>query len=483
MTKVLRFGCRLLSDVIINRKSATEGNNETLDFIPGNCFLGIVAGKLYDSLQDSVTKNLLFHSGKVRFGDAHPSKGNTRGLKVPALMYYPKLGKPSEELYIHSRIEAWDEVIPKQLKQCRDGFYVFGKDQAVKVGINKSFAIKSAYNRDTRRSEDSMMFGYESLPKGLYMIFEVELDDEAVQWAEQIAEALTGTRHIGRSRTAQYGLVDIVRLQAEGNVVTKMAEDHELVHVYADGRLIFFDSNGECTFRPTAEQLGLGQHAEIVWEKSQIRTFQYSPWNAKRQAFDVDRCGIEKGSVFVVRNAVRQDVSSTYVGSYRNEGFGKVLYDPFFLDIKKGSNGEALVMLVENDDDDKKKKDLKGYSDNLLSVLRFRKEQADMEEKAYKIVNTFVGENSNRFVNDKAFASQWGKIREIAVRSCGKTELYEELFTTGTGYLQHGVAKEKWEDNGRLEALRVFVDSLDENCAKFVMINLSAEMAKKCRRK
>lgn len=43
----LQFKCTLLSDVILNQKAATEGPNQTLDFIPGSNFLGIVASKLY----------------------------------------------------------------------------------------------------------------------------------------------------------------------------------------------------------------------------------------------------------------------------------------------------------------------------------------------------------------------------------------------------------------------------------------------------
>ena len=39
----IKFECKLLSDVILNQSAATDGNNSTLDFIPGNSFLGIVA--------------------------------------------------------------------------------------------------------------------------------------------------------------------------------------------------------------------------------------------------------------------------------------------------------------------------------------------------------------------------------------------------------------------------------------------------------
>ena len=79
--KVLKFKCELLSDVILNQKFATEGPNQTLDFIPGNNFLGIVAGALYGKKDTTWT---IFHSGKVRFGDAHPANGENRTIRIPA---------------------------------------------------------------------------------------------------------------------------------------------------------------------------------------------------------------------------------------------------------------------------------------------------------------------------------------------------------------------------------------------------------------
>lgn len=54
-----------------------------------------------------------------------------------------------------------------QLKQCRQGFYVFKSNEAQKVEISKSFAIKSAYDRELRRSYDSQMYGYESLERAM----------------------------------------------------------------------------------------------------------------------------------------------------------------------------------------------------------------------------------------------------------------------------------------------------------------------------
>ena len=99
--KTLQFKCKLLSDVILNQRAATEGNQESLTFIPGNCFLGIVA-KDYMSFPIK-EQTEIFHSGHVRFGDAHPASkdAKTRSLHIPASLFYPKLKSLGEESYIH----------------------------------------------------------------------------------------------------------------------------------------------------------------------------------------------------------------------------------------------------------------------------------------------------------------------------------------------------------------------------------------------
>ena len=84
--KTLYFQCTLLTDVILNQKSASEGAQSTLDFIPGSNFLGIVASSLYN--KPSKENFDIFHSGRVRFGDAHLADcGNNRSLHIPAVYF------------------------------------------------------------------------------------------------------------------------------------------------------------------------------------------------------------------------------------------------------------------------------------------------------------------------------------------------------------------------------------------------------------
>ncbi len=487
--KKLRFKCTLLSDIIINQKAATEGNQETLDFIPGNNFLGIAAGVLYQKEVLTPEEQLaVFHSGKVRFGDAHPSSHNSsvRSVKAPLSMAKPKIeaGDPLKNTYILHHPEAQNkENKAKQLKSYRTGFYTFTQHQGVKVITNKSFAIKSAYDAENRRSKDAQMYGYESIDKGTEFLFEVEIDNElSDQLTEKIKQALIGDKkRIGRSRTAQYGLVKIEVADFE-EVQTDVLIDEGIVYVYADGRLIFLDDSGTPVFTPTVEQLGFESgEATICWKKTQIRTFQYAPWNSIRQSRDTDRCGIEKGSVFAV-NTKKGIPHQTYIGSYRNEGFGKVFYNPAFLTPKEDGTA-AWPLMAESDNQPsakftkEKQEKTETKNDTLLEFLVANKEKQAIELTIYESVNQFVEKNKDRFKEDR-FASQWGTIRSIATQYTDDKVIKNKLFAEKTGYLTHGVAKDKWDKRGRRDILKKYIDSAEKNTVQLHLINLAAAMAK-----
>lgn len=494
----LQFKCQLLSDVILNAKAATKGPNQTLDFIPGSSFLGIVASTLYQ--KGSADSLRLFHSGEVRFGDAHPSVSNNsehRTLRGPAMLYYPKLKKITEKCFVSMYIDFRSSDIRKeQPKQCRKGFFdMVDVSKVMEAVVETNFAIKSAYDREHRRSKDAQMYGYESLQKGQSLFFEVEVNstlDDAVA----IKQALVGIHRIGRSRTAQYGLVKISECSYSECVSRSSTKQ---VTIYADGRLIFLDDNGIPTFQPTPRDLGVDiQGASIKWEKCQLRTFQYAPWNFTRQCFDTDRCGIEKGSVFIVDlpDGVCFESASSYIGAYKNEGFGKVIYNPEFLDAN--NDGSSKMVFVDVPEEDKLIDGDVAQSTPLIVHLQKHKKEEDDQFAIYSAVNNFVFDNKSIFKGTE-FASQWGSIREIATQQYTKKDIVCELFdkfvkhekvdrygnvkyeSENVAYLEHGIASKKW-NKARKECLKKFISSLPEDIVREAVINLAAEMAKNCKR-
>jgi hypothetical protein len=496
--KRIQFKCTLLSDVIINQKTATEGgSNTTLDFIPGNVFLGIVASHYKDFGDDALE---VFHSGNVRFGDAHPVSNGQDGIRtlhVPASFYHPKNKAVTSECCIHHLYKRSSDHTnagrPQQLKQCRQGYYAFNNDKGYPAVLEKSFAIKSAYDSKCRRALDNNMYGYESIDSGACFLFDVEVENEAL--VPQIKGCLSGTHHIGRSRSAQYGTVEIRETEYKEIPSRQQGENVEYVTVYADGRLIFLDKNDEPTFQPQASDLGIAD-GEIDWKLSQIRTFSYAPWNNKRSTRDTERCGIEKGSVFVVRVNQKQEYESRYVGEYKNEGFGKVIYNPAFLE-SCGNNGTAKCQLQEYASDKAICSEgapcLGGTM--LLDYINKRRQKHAADRLIYEEVNNFVEKNSRIFA-DSTFASQWGAIRNIAMRKITYKDIIYELFdktetVTSTkniakAFTTHGVSGPRWKKNGRAGILRKFIENVyskgqDQNLGDITaraLVNLSSEMAK-----
>ena len=494
--KTLYFKCTLQTDVVLNLQAATEGNQKTLDFIPGNNFLGIVAGQLYHDLTPEESL-LMFHSGKVRFGDAHPEKEGKRSLRIPASMYKPKNESTEEGLYIHHEVFNPDDEIYKkfQPKQCRAGFYLFENNRINEVKVRKSFAVKSAYDRKMRRSEDEKMYGYESLNKGSSWLFEVTVDDDC-DCEIKITESLKGIKHIGRSRTAQYGLISIEHLQSltthdRAMIKPKYNEKecHHYILMYADSRLIFLDEFASPTFQPDVTQHFKLDGCEIWWKYSQIRTFEYVPWNSKRHARDTDRCGIEKGSVFYVKVPDDKEIEvQSFVGLYQNEGFGKVIYNPDFLRAAENLNGKALYKFPEDTNNENNVKTEDEYLDItdtgpvLIKYLILQHNTFVTDNKIYNLVNSFVAQQAKRFADDK-FASQWGTIRSIAMSVNTRQGICDKLFKGKTGYLMHGEAViSKWNKRNRRDVLKTFIDdelkSLKDKEFQAAIINLCSEMSK-----
>lgn len=505
--KTLKFECVLLSDIIINQKAATEATNKTLDFIPGNIFLGIVASH-YNDFGDKTIE--VFHSGKVRFGDAHPSSNSLckkRSLRVPASMFYPKQKGIAGGCYIrhfyHREKDHENKGFPQQLKQCRLGFYSFSHDKGYPVITEKTFAIKSAYDSAKRRYQDNMMYGYESLQAGASFLFEIEIEDDNL--ASMIREILIGVHYIGRSRTAQYGQIEIREFNYDDTPSTQelffLDDGKQYASVYADGRLIFLDNECEPTFIPTAADLGI-ENGEINWGLSQIRTFSYAPWNNKRSTRDTERCGIEKGSVFIVKINKPQKFCSRYIGKYRNEGFGKVIYNPDFL-TPCGNNGKARICLLDdaynNTTSEKTTISLSGTK--LLNYIKRKQKETQEDEFIYNAVNTFVKKH-NPIFKGKISSSQWGTIRSIAMKEQTYEKIIEALFdkrkeVTHTkenrisyeseAFLTHGVSKERWKEKGRVDKVKQFINEIHstEIINKFgditakALANLASEMGKK----
>lgn len=318
------FTCTLKSDIIVNASMATTDNVSSLDYIPGSVFLGIVAKELYKRNDKAKENYDIFHSGKVKFGNALITDGETISYSYPFSLYKDKLeGKEEYTRYIHHLLDEGN--YPKkddfkiQLKQVRTDYFTL-KDTTDKdateireLKVEKNFAIKSARDSETRRSKDKQMFGYQSIKAGQTFVFCVTFEDDT--YKDDVVKALAGTRRVGKSRTAEYSLVEIKQIELD-NPHEFSNETATFCLVYAQSNLCFLDENGQPNLQPKAKDLGF-ENGEINWEKSQIRTYNYTSWNAKRHTPNAQRFCIAKGSVFYLENTGNTVTGEQFVGEYQ----------------------------------------------------------------------------------------------------------------------------------------------------------------------
>ncbi len=470
MKKIYQYKCTLLSDVILTSMANTQGYKESLNYISGAKWMGVLAQKFYN--ENDIQKTLdLFHNGTVHFSDATPMIGNTQTLKVPYAWFHVKGKNLSDNIYLHHYLNG--EGAEKQLKQARNGF--FSTETNEFTTLDQDFSIKSSYDATTRKSKDAEMYGYFSLKKGTVWTFCVE--DEKGQYAEMIKAQFVGNHRIGKSKSAEYGWIEIEFLGEKQQMRSQIYEKE--VILYAQSNLCFYDDFGKCTAQPTVEQLVGTKNATIVWAKSQIRSRNYQTWNGKRNNRDADRLIIESGSVFFVQLDLNTTITADFIqnglGSHRNEGFGKVLINPSFLT----SNSEKLDLSLQ-------KIDLKhqrsyaymgGKEDDLIwSCLENRQKTNDFDSIIDKKINEFV--KNHKKVFDGISKSQWGALRNYAKFS-DRMEHFEKLiFDKNIGFLYHGKSESDWRKNGRREKLKEHLNTLPPDEYLPFVVKLSNQMAK-----
>ena len=480
--KQIIFECKLLSDVVLKSSSATQGVTENLDYIPGAKFLGIAAKSLYDMQQVDKTKDV-FHNGNVQFGDAHICIEGQRTKKVPLSWFYKKGEGINDLVYLNHKltkdINYRLSIEGVQLKQARQGYFV--KDKYVNTETN--FSIKSAYDSNKRKAEDSQMYGYYALPKGSVWEFTVIADEKYIL---DITASLEGKKRIGRSRSAEYGLVEIKAIKTIELESNEKVEAGEVI-VYAESNLCFFDHYGQNTLQPTASQLGFPDGSEIVWEKSQIRARKYQTWNSKRYNRDADRMIIEKGSVFIVRisGAINTNDFIIGVGSCKNEGFGRIIINPDFL-ISENEKLKLKLFKYENSTENIKYLMQKGEKDTLLiDFLKNSKNEKKRVVEIDKLVNDFI--NKYRSTYAGVSASQWGQVRNYAKHASNEKILLKLLFDKDIGYFMHGQSEHKWRINNRRGLIEEYVFSnsakVPEGSKLEFIQKLASEMSKNVKSK
>jgi len=379
------FKVKFLSDIVLQSTSNNEGKVEQLDFIPGSNFLGIVA-KYYSNFDNAFE---VFHSGKVRFGDATIVINDKVTYKMPLSFYHEKLDK--NIIYNHHLIEDFTKF--NQLKQKRDNYIT---KELEEVEVDYRYAQKSAYDKAKRRSKDSAMYGYKAITKGTTWQFCISYEDGID--TEKIKHSLLGKKRLGKSRSAEYGLIEISKGGIEKNI--NRISDNSYDYLYCKSRIALFDDNNN----PTLDVKHIVKDLKVIYDKTQIKTSRFTPFNRARATKDYERVVINAGSVIVVEKLTKEQKEKIEkgVGAYLSEGFGEIAINPSFL-----FENEFTFKRINSKDNEKS---LTNQS-NTIKFLEARKER---EEKLIAMLQELEKDIDRlKRVYSNISKSQWGRVRAI----------------------------------------------------------------------
>jgi len=425
--KKLIFQVEFKSDIVLPATSNTEGNINQLDFIPGSNFLGMVA-KHYSKFSNSFD---IFHSGKVRFGDATLlSKEGQELYKMPFSFFHPKLEE--ERIFHHHFLEVEQRKELGQLKQMRSGYISADMSNGLTVKhINYNYAQKSAYDSTKRRSKTSSMYGYRAIEVGTKWQFVVQYDDGLSQNdVELLKSTLLGSKRLGKSKSAQYGAIAITEGGTADDVGTTVESDNVLL--YAKSRIALVDEHGN----PTYDLNCLLDGIEVDYPNCQIRTSTFTPYNGAMQTKTYERLVIEKGSVIVLKSLTSEQKKELEkgVGLYLAEGFGELLVNPSFL------MEQNEISLVLNDKKSKKKDQREKIEtiskENTVQFLINRHNEELEKLTLADEVLEFIKDNKALYSDIKN--AQWGTIRSIC--TAGEERFREDI----RAYLSSG--KVEWKE-------------------------------------
>ena len=325
------FKVTTIDPIIMTQSSATEGGLQTLDYITGSAILGALAGKLYAQLsaQDSWS---IFHSGNVQFSACYPVVNDELTLPVPASWHFAKGHDWQKEGLLQAAVIAnhasqhFRRDEQTQYQQCRSGFI---NSQGQLAHVKQTLITKTALDGNQTAAK-GQLFNYSAINAGQTFIGFIDGDSEQLK---MIKQHLAGKHSIGRSRSSEFGRVNIELIELTQPQVNSAFTSELSVYCISDIECV--DHFGLPTYTPSLAEL-VGDVAAsgcLDASRSYIRTSTLSRFNQKRGGFDGEQALISKGSVLVFKDvsntaAAIAQLSENGAGINKHQGQGWVMANP-----------------------------------------------------------------------------------------------------------------------------------------------------------
>lgn len=479
--KQLQLHFHLQEPVIFSETAATLGGHRSLDYIPGTAVLGACASQLYGDLGNEAFA--VFHQGLVRFSNAYPlTSDNQPSYPMPFALHYAKgedATKTSEsgddyldDQSVFNLMHTPGQKLPdnQQAKQLRTGYV---SHDLQRVSAIQRLRMKTAIDPEKARAAEAQLFGYQSLEAGQCFAGVVTIDDSVSDaTAEKIYKSLNNTLFLGRSRSAEYGRVDC---KSVWQTVTNESITANKLTIWLQSDLALCDQYGmavsaeslpealaEALLPELADATSDQAKMTIDWQRSYLRYRRYSPYNAYRRAYDMERQVIEKGSVIslTLANTVTLD-AQTSIGLYQAQGLGQLWINPTLLSDQHPVSQQAAPLDLQIEAGAVPDKDEIAETP-LARYLQSKQERQTLERKDRKLAETLGSELKGLYDNAQKYAgveksillgpsaTQWGKVAEAGKQyQSNKNELFKALFGQYTNPSAGSLCDQDKKDKGK----------------------------------
>jgi CRISPR-associated protein Csx10 len=464
----LKLYIRLDSPVMLSGNSAAE----SLDYIPGSTILGYFAGQyLVNNEADDNFCRMFVDGGRngLSFSNFYVSDKH-RSSYYPAPLTCKKekkgIGRCYNRTFMEIEKEATKAISAKYIRDIADipfddAEFTLDKERLKAVEKEVFYHHERPDNKECDKGIESF-YQYNAIRAGQYFTGEIEGQEQDIQKVAEILNRNSGKMKIGKSRTAQYGMVSVESYKEicsdEEMLILK---PNGLFAVVAQSQLILLDEAGSIVTNSDKAQKSLlnkiklcGQcTSEAVFQKTSYIGGYNRKWNMERPPVPA----FAAGSVFVYKYEGADEVKIPKyfkIGERQHEGMGRMYIwtntDAQRKCFSKGEWKQAAMLGKSNASDNP----LEPYKDNMSrqEKLLALKNRAIAQAKEVDINSSTIGGLLVKCLNSKdydAFKAYAAGIKDTKKKERVLRQLfYEDNSSREKTYAVKDRAAELREDIG-----------------------------------
>jgi CRISPR-associated protein Csx10 len=312
------------SPLQISKPIGDQNTVATEDFIPAQNIRGLIADLLIKNGKvtgkphtDKNFRNLILKGG-VLFHNAIP-------ISVDLIPF--GLGKIKTEP--EEKRKVYNTFIIRKAKPM-EGWYDIVRNDFVKFEVSRSFNFHSSRNKNriAGRSTDAEIFYYESIDEEQFFKGEMTGDFESLKTVKELLEINNGVHRMGRSKTAQYSVVEFSGININDRVkVDKIKKDTEFYIVFQSPVIVHNDQGMAV---PDLKYLKVEfadypiEIENIISKNAQVETYM-GVWRGKTNRENSFAMGttLKVRALKDLKTVDLEELLVNGIGERTNEGYGR----------------------------------------------------------------------------------------------------------------------------------------------------------------